>query len=164
MVSNNVSYYFLYPNKKEFKCSCFNNLTFQVGVGDIANRVITVGSEHRAEKIASFLDATPAPTTITSNRGFSTTTGFFNGVNVSIVSIGMVCIPFFLQFILYMLTEAIFSPGSCNDGFLCQGNQSCGEGTYGHDQVTMLNESNKQCMQTFLVDLCQVFVLTITSS
>lgn len=63
---------------------------WQVGHGDIANRVITVGSEHRAEKIAEFLDASPAPKKITSGRGFTTITGYFRGVNVSIVAIGMV--------------------------------------------------------------------------
>jgi uridine phosphorylase len=65
----------------------------QVGYGDIANRVLTVGSEHRAEKIAEHLDASPAPKTITSGRGFTTITGYYNGVNVSIVAIGMVSAP-----------------------------------------------------------------------
>jgi uridine phosphorylase len=52
--------------------------------------VITVGSENRAEKIAEFLDATPPYKKITSGRGFTTITGFYQGVNVSIVAIGMV--------------------------------------------------------------------------
>lgn len=39
--------------------------------------------------MASYFDATPATNTITSNRGFMTITGYYQGVHVSIVSIGM---------------------------------------------------------------------------
>lgn len=57
--------------------------------GDIANRIVTVGTESRAEKIASFFDATPAPKRIKSGRGFLTITGTYNGVAVSVSAIGM---------------------------------------------------------------------------
>ena len=66
------------------------NLHMDTGLGDMANRIITVGSVGRAELIAKFLDAKPAPRVITSNRGFTTITGFFGGVHVSVVAIGMV--------------------------------------------------------------------------
>jgi uridine phosphorylase len=57
--------------------------------GDIANRIVTVGTESRAEKIASFFDASPAPKRIKSGRGFLTITGAYNGVPVSVSAIGM---------------------------------------------------------------------------
>ena len=58
-----------------------------VGKGDVANRVITVGAVQRAEKIASFLDA--RTNVVSSSRGFTTITGTYKGVAVSIVAIGM---------------------------------------------------------------------------
>mmetsp|Transcript_30381 Transcript_30381/g.60479 ORF Transcript_30381/g.60479 Transcript_30381/m.60479 type:complete len:301 (+) Transcript_30381:59-961(+) len=79
----------IYENTNGVPLCNGKNLHMEVGFGDIANRVITVGSEHRAEKIATFLDASPAPKKISSGRGFTTITGYFNGVNVSIVAIGM---------------------------------------------------------------------------
>ncbi|EPQ61316.1 purine and uridine phosphorylase, partial [Gloeophyllum trabeum ATCC 11539] len=57
--------------------------------GEVANRIITVGSPSRAGSIASFLDAEPKPFRITSERGFLTITGRYKGVPVSICSIGM---------------------------------------------------------------------------
>jgi uridine phosphorylase len=54
-----------------------------------ANRILTVGAAARARLVAQFLDATPAPVTSVSSRGFETITGHFKGVHVSIVSIGM---------------------------------------------------------------------------
>lgn len=50
---------------------------------------ITVGSPSRASGIATHLDAVPKPFVLTSERGFTTITGRFRGVPVSIVSIGM---------------------------------------------------------------------------
>ncbi len=55
--------------------------------GDVANRIVTVGDPARAIDMAKLLDS--PPTTITSKRGFTTLTGKFKGVDVSIVSIGM---------------------------------------------------------------------------
>ncbi|KIM86516.1 hypothetical protein PILCRDRAFT_96037 [Piloderma croceum F 1598] len=57
--------------------------------GEIANRIVTVGSESRARTIASFLDKTPEPFKLSSERGFITITGRYSGVPVSIVSVGM---------------------------------------------------------------------------
>lgn len=48
-----------------------------------------MGSKSRAQSIASFLDATPAPFKVSSERGFITITGRYKGVPLSIVSIGM---------------------------------------------------------------------------
>ncbi|TFK70867.1 purine and uridine phosphorylase [Pluteus cervinus] len=58
--------------------------------GEVANRIVTVGSPSRAHAIAKFLDAQqPNPFIISSERGFLTISGRHNGVPVSIVSIGM---------------------------------------------------------------------------
>lgn len=57
-----------------------------------ANRILTVGAAARARLISQFLDMEPAPVTISSSRGFETITGYFKGVHVSIVSIGMVLV------------------------------------------------------------------------
>ncbi|KAI0353249.1 purine and uridine phosphorylase [Trametes cingulata] len=57
--------------------------------GEVANRIITLGTPSRAHGIASYLDPTPTPFTLTSERGFTTITGRYKGVPVSIVSIGM---------------------------------------------------------------------------
>ncbi|OSD05554.1 purine and uridine phosphorylase [Trametes coccinea BRFM310] len=57
--------------------------------GEVANRIITLGAPSRAHGIASYLDPTPTPFTLTSERGFTTITGRYKGVPVSIISIGM---------------------------------------------------------------------------
>ncbi|CCM04268.1 uncharacterized protein FIBRA_06438 [Fibroporia radiculosa] len=57
--------------------------------GEVANRIITVGSPSRAQSIAACLDVSPVPFTLSSERGFLTITGRYHGVPVSIVSIGM---------------------------------------------------------------------------
>ncbi|KDQ51364.1 hypothetical protein JAAARDRAFT_199196 [Jaapia argillacea MUCL 33604] len=57
--------------------------------GEVANRIITVGSPPRADAIAVHLDAQPKPFRLFSERGFLTITGRFKGVPVSICSIGM---------------------------------------------------------------------------
>jgi len=61
----------------------------ECGFGDIANRVVTVGAVSRAEKIAAFFDKSTPTKTIHSHRGFTTITGKYNDVDVSIVAIGM---------------------------------------------------------------------------
>ena len=58
-----------------------------VGRGDVANRVLTVGAVQRAELIASYLDS--RTNVVSSSRGFTTITGTYKGVAVSIVAIGM---------------------------------------------------------------------------
>ena len=50
---------------------------------------VTVGSPTRANRIASYLDATPRPFRLSTERGFTTITGRYKGVPVSIVSVGM---------------------------------------------------------------------------
>ncbi|KAL0959207.1 hypothetical protein HGRIS_014487 [Hohenbuehelia grisea] len=57
--------------------------------GEVANRIITVGSPSRAETIALLFDAQPKPFRLSSERGFLTITGRYQGVPVSVVSIGM---------------------------------------------------------------------------
>lgn len=55
----------------------------------MANRIVTVGSESRAAKIAANFDKDKEVRKLHSSRGFTTFTGFFNGVPVSVVAIGM---------------------------------------------------------------------------
>ncbi|KAH8827676.1 purine and uridine phosphorylase [Flagelloscypha sp. PMI_526] len=57
--------------------------------GEVANRIITVGSPSRAHRIASILDVKPKPFELSSERGFLTITGRYKGVPISILSIGM---------------------------------------------------------------------------
>jgi len=75
----------------------------------VANRVLTVGSQGRAEKIATFLDAEPAPFKHTSGRGFTTITGKYKGVDVSIVAIGMVRCTTAKDYILIWLSLGLTS-------------------------------------------------------
>lgn len=77
----------VYSNTNGFPMSNGKNLHMDLGRGDLHNRVITVGSVQRAEKIASFLDSISQK--IISSRGFTTINGLFNDIPVSIVSIGM---------------------------------------------------------------------------
>lgn len=65
------------------------NLHMDLRHGNIAQRIVTVGPSSRAEKIATFLDQSPPATRYTSGRGFLTITGTYNGIKVSIVSIGI---------------------------------------------------------------------------
>uniref|UniRef100_D8QJD1 Nucleoside phosphorylase domain-containing protein n=1 Tax=Schizophyllum commune (strain H4-8 / FGSC 9210) TaxID=578458 RepID=D8QJD1_SCHCM len=64
---------------------------YHLGVrpGEVANRIVTVGSPSRAHTLASLLDASPKPFTLASERGFLTITGRYKGVPISIMSIGM---------------------------------------------------------------------------
>ncbi|KAJ7062161.1 nucleoside phosphorylase domain-containing protein [Mycena amicta] len=57
--------------------------------GEVANRIITVGSPSRARVVAGHLDASPKPFELASERGFLTITGRYQGVPISVVSIGM---------------------------------------------------------------------------
>lgn len=50
---------------------------------------MTVGSPSRAKTIALYLDGSPKPFELSSERGFLTITGRYKGVPISIVSIGM---------------------------------------------------------------------------
>ncbi|KAF9472641.1 uridine phosphorylase [Pholiota conissans] len=64
---------------------------YHLGVrpGEVANRIITVGTPSRANIIASHLDAQPKLFVLSSERQFMTITGRYKGVPISIVSIGM---------------------------------------------------------------------------
>ncbi|TFK33738.1 nucleoside phosphorylase domain-containing protein [Crucibulum laeve] len=57
--------------------------------GEVANRIVTVGSPSRAKTIAKSLDAKPELFELSSERGFLTITGRYKNVPISIVSIGM---------------------------------------------------------------------------
>lgn len=89
------------PDKDEHKNEVYahangvpllNNKTIhmELSKGDLANRIITVGSESRLQKIELHLDKSFPTKTFKSGRGFHSVTGKYNGVDVSIVSIGMV--------------------------------------------------------------------------
>ncbi|EKM60253.1 uncharacterized protein PHACADRAFT_155437 [Phanerochaete carnosa HHB-10118-sp] len=58
-----------------------------IRAGEVANRIITVGSPSRAKRIAGLLDASPWH--LTTERGFLIFTGRYQGIPLSIVSIGM---------------------------------------------------------------------------
>jgi len=64
---------------------------YHLGVkpGEVANRIVTVGAISRAQQIATYLDASPKPFSLYSERGFLTITGRYKGVPVSVVCIGM---------------------------------------------------------------------------
>ncbi|KAG6369257.1 purine and uridine phosphorylase, partial [Boletus reticuloceps] len=64
---------------------------YHLGVksGEVANRIVTVGSISRAKLIATYLDASPKPFSLYSERGFLTITGRYRGTPVSVVCIGM---------------------------------------------------------------------------
>ncbi|KAF7378072.1 Uridine phosphorylase [Mycena sanguinolenta] len=57
--------------------------------GEVANRIVTVGSPSRARTVASHFDAAPKLFELVSERGFLTLTGRYKGIPVSVVSIGM---------------------------------------------------------------------------
>lgn len=82
--------------------------------------MITVGSQKRAEKIAAFCDGgLDNMTKIVSGRGFCTFTGTYNGVSVSIVSIGMVIILFIIIILVIIIVYLLLYIGTFYDGFLC---------------------------------------------
>ena len=60
-----------------------------LGLGDVSNRILTVGHPARADMFAQLLDAGSIRLHQVSSRGFVTYTGTYHGVEVSIVSIGM---------------------------------------------------------------------------
>ncbi|KAJ3851199.1 nucleoside phosphorylase domain-containing protein [Lentinula lateritia] len=68
-----------------------DNRVYHLGLrpGEIANKIITVGSPSRALTIAAHLDEEPRKFRIESERGFQTITGRYKGTPVSVISIGM---------------------------------------------------------------------------
>lgn len=57
--------------------------------GELAPRIVTVGSLSRARRLRAQLDTSSDVFELTSDRGFTTYTGTFGGVRVSIVATGM---------------------------------------------------------------------------
>jgi uridine phosphorylase len=65
------------------------NLHMGLAPEDVANRLVNVGSLSRATKLSTLLDSDTEVKKIVSDRGFTTFTGKYQGVDVSIVAIGM---------------------------------------------------------------------------
>eukprot|EP00971_Amphidinium_carterae_P093869 1857395-Amphidinium_carterae.1 len=60
--------------------------------GELSNRIIVVGHIARAELLAQFLEPEQPESQVfrlASDRGFTTFTGLFQGVRVSVISMGM---------------------------------------------------------------------------
>jgi len=79
----------VYENTNGMPLAAGKNLHMDTGPGDMANRIINVGSRSRAVKISQLLDDPSKTRQIDSARGFTTFTGTYKGVEVSVVSIGM---------------------------------------------------------------------------
>ncbi|BGP42080.1 hypothetical protein JCM10450v2_006166 [Rhodotorula kratochvilovae] len=60
-----------------------------VKAGQVANRIITVGDPARLHRFKQFLDAEPTPFEHASARGYTTVTGRYKGVPVTLIAIGM---------------------------------------------------------------------------
>ena len=60
-----------------------------IGPGDVANRILSVGDLRRAELLKSLLDSDSEVKEIKSYRGFVTFTGSYKGVQISIIATGM---------------------------------------------------------------------------
>ncbi|KAI0697461.1 purine and uridine phosphorylase [Cytidiella melzeri] len=88
-----------------------------IKAGEVANRIVTVGAPTRADRIASYLDASPKPFRLTTERGFTTITGRYKGVPISIISIGMgsSMVDFFIREVRECLSGDMFVVrlGSC---------------------------------------------------
>jgi len=77
----------VYSNPNGMPFANGKNLHMDLGKGDINNRIITVGTQSRAEKIAKHFDKETSR--VSSYRGFLTINGEYQGVPVSVVAIGM---------------------------------------------------------------------------
>ncbi|GAA6043978.1 hypothetical protein JCM8097_003417 [Rhodosporidiobolus ruineniae] len=92
---------------------------YHVGVraGEVAPRLLTVGDPARLHRIKKFLDPEPVPFEHVSARGYTTITGKYKGVDVSLVAIGMgvAMVDFFVREIRAITTGplAIVRFGSC---------------------------------------------------
>lgn len=64
---------------------------YHVGLkrGQLANRIIIVGDKSRANIVSSFFDTPEKTFVFESSRGFTTHTGKYNGVPLTVMSIGM---------------------------------------------------------------------------
>ena len=65
--------------------------TYHVGVkvGEVAARIVSVGDPSRAATLAGFFDRPESTLVLQTNRGFTTYTGSFRGVPVTVVATGM---------------------------------------------------------------------------
>jgi uridine phosphorylase len=72
-----------------YQCGVPANLKQDISIYTSYLSQITVGSPSRADRIANFLDASPKPFRLTTERGFMTITGRYRGVPISVISIGM---------------------------------------------------------------------------
>lgn len=65
--------------------------TYHLGLksGEVANRIVTCGDVARLRRFAQLLDPKPTPFELVSARGFTTVTGRYHDVPVSIIAIGM---------------------------------------------------------------------------
>ncbi|GAA5897228.1 nucleoside phosphorylase [Sporobolomyces salmoneus] len=59
------------------------------GPGQTANRILTVGDPARLHRISKHLDEWPEPFERVSQRGYTTITGRYKGVPISLIAIGM---------------------------------------------------------------------------
>ncbi|ORY88946.1 nucleoside phosphorylase domain-containing protein [Leucosporidium creatinivorum] len=64
---------------------------YHIGVkpGEVANRIVTCGDPIRLRRFATFLDPSPKPFELVSSRGYTTITGCYKGVPISLIAIGM---------------------------------------------------------------------------
>lgn len=62
--------------------------------GEVANRIVAVGDPSRLRRFATFLEASPVPFELVSSRGYTTVTGRYKGVPVTLLAIGMGVSPF----------------------------------------------------------------------
>jgi uridine phosphorylase len=77
----------VYSNPNGMPFADGKNLHMDLGRGDINNRIVTVGTASRAEKIAAHFDKVTSR--IQSGRGFLTINGLYQDIPVSVVAIGM---------------------------------------------------------------------------
>ena len=97
----------VYSNTNGFPLAEGKTLHMDLSMGQISNRIITVGGYGRAVKIAKLFD-NGQYSEIVSSRGFNTYNGTYNGVAVSVVAIGMgiSMMDFFVR-----ETRAVIEPG-----------------------------------------------------
>lgn len=97
----------MYSNTNGFPLADGKTLHMDLSMGQIANRIITVGGYQRAKKIAGLFDEGKY-SEVESSRGFNTYTGTFKGIPVSVVAIGMgiSMMDFFVR-----ETRAVIEPG-----------------------------------------------------
>ncbi|GAA5945090.1 hypothetical protein JCM3775_000906 [Rhodotorula graminis] len=85
--------------------------------GQVANRIVTVGDPARLHRFKRFLDKEPKPFEHASARGYTTVTGRYKGVPVTLIAIGMgvAMVDFFVREVRAVVDGdlAIIRFGSC---------------------------------------------------